>query len=915
MKKFLPALWVLLLATMPTWSQQTLPFTENFTKSDYQGDNQNWNIVQGADQALYFANNRFLLRYNGVRWEKYTLPNKTIIRSLYAEGDRIYCGSYKEFGYWKRVAGKMHYTSLAASADFFSGKSENEEIWKIFRFGDQLYFQSFNMLLTIDKAGRITRKMLPDQISYCYEVGGDLFMATVRKGIYRRVGEQFVKQPGWEAVEGSIIHHIQAYKGKIYVFTRTNGVFVTDGNRLVPWDSPLNERLKSESINAARFVGSRLAIGTAQQGLYLVDMDNGRWKNLNRQNAIRNNAILCIMVDQEQDLWLGLDNGIAHIEINSPVELFTDNSGVLGSVYAMAGFQDGFLFVTNHGAFRYQGEQLSLLQGSQGQVWDIYPYEDVYILGHNDGTFVFDGSKLYRANTVNGGWEFFHSIWDDAYFQANYTGIAVYKSLADLSNPRILGGFTKPIRYVAQERPGELWAADNYRSLYRIKYDRQFRTTSIENVSQQNGISNDFGVKIFNYKNEVLFLIDGIWYTYNAITGKLVKDAVFNGAFANISDIIPVDDQRFMVLRDGVLYMVSQKRHAFYWDLLPEKYYGGKLISDDTKAYTRGQGILLNLDDGFLSYAPNRASRKQARVVVEGYYQGDLITDETDILYNQPVEINAISDYYGFGRPELYYRVNGEGRYERARNGHVILNNLDSGLQEIAFYRFNGHGYVKVADYEFSVDRPWYFSGWMILVYMVLAGAVFLLYYQWNKFRYRQKLQLKEEELRHQKKILELQLKSENEQYIQRYEKHILELEVQAKSSEVAGKSLSIAKHGEMIETIKRIIEEEKDVSKLKSEIRKTLKANAVSKHEWETFETNLSQVHSEFIKALSTRYPSLTPRDIRLCVYLKMNMSSKEIAPLMNISFRGVELHRYRLRKKLDLPQEASLSKFMNSL
>ena len=94
-------------------SQDLLPFVENFTKSEYNGDNQNWNITQGNDNAIYVANNHYFLRYNGVKWEKYTLPYKTIIRAVFSDGDRIYCGSYKEFGYWKRINGQMNYFSLS----------------------------------------------------------------------------------------------------------------------------------------------------------------------------------------------------------------------------------------------------------------------------------------------------------------------------------------------------------------------------------------------------------------------------------------------------------------------------------------------------------------------------------------------------------------------------------------------------------------------------------------------------------------------------------------------------------------------------------------------------------------------------------------------------------------------------------
>jgi AraC family chitin signaling transcriptional activator len=94
--------------------------------------------------------------------------------------------------------------------------------------------------------------------------------------------------------------------------------------------------------------------------------------------------------------------------------------------------------------------------------------------------------------------------------------------------------------------------------------------------------------------------------------------------------------------------------------------------------------------------------------------------------------------------------------------------------------------------------------------------------------------------------------------------------------------------------------------------LKKAIKINAVNKHEWETFETNLNQIHNEFIINLSKKFPNLTSKDIKLCIYLKMNLSSKEIAPMMNISFRGVELHRYRLRKKLNLVQDENLSKFL---
>ena len=130
-------------------AQEMLPFVENFTKSIYNGDNQVWDVTQGNDNAMYFANNHFFLRYNGVKWEKYTLPNQTVIRAVFSYEDKIYCGSYNEFGYWKRENGVMIYRSLSQNKNLFSGISNNEEIWKVFEFDGKIYFQSFNELFIL----------------------------------------------------------------------------------------------------------------------------------------------------------------------------------------------------------------------------------------------------------------------------------------------------------------------------------------------------------------------------------------------------------------------------------------------------------------------------------------------------------------------------------------------------------------------------------------------------------------------------------------------------------------------------------------------------------------------------------------------------------------------------------------------
>ncbi|MEZ7498070.1 histidine kinase [Flavobacterium sp. Arc3] len=897
------------------YGQQLLPFVENYNKANYQGDNQTWNVAQGSDNAMYFANNHYLLRYDGVKWEKNMLPNKTIIRSIYVVGDKIYSGSYKEFGYWVRKNGKMSYVSISKGKSVFDD-IENEEIWKIFKFNDAIYFQSFNAIYKYD--GQNVKKIkLSFLISYCYVIDNQILIASVSSGIYKLVNSQVVKVKGWDVLENNVIHDIEKFQNKTYFFTKKNGVYVEENGVLAPWKNPLNETLKTANINVAHFLkNNKLAIGTSSRGVYVFDLNKNTYINIDRNNVLMNNSILSIGLDKENDLWLGLDNGIAHIEINSPTAIFYDNSGALGSVYSVVKTDKGFLMASNHGVFKYEGTTFSLIPNSEGQAWNISKIGKKYIIGHNEGTYIYEDAIFSKLNNINGGWNLVKSNSNDSYLQTNYSGILIYKNVKDLSQTIAVKGILKPIKYVAQNKKNEIWAADNYRGLYRIRYNDAFETTSVENITQKSKKNtNDFGVKIFEFRNEILFLIHKSWYTYNSISNQLVKNELFNSKFENTSDVVKIDEDHFIVLQEGLLYQVDVKGNDFVRNLIQEKYYKGKIINDNLNIFKNGDTYLLNLDDGFISLQLKNRKVVNPKIKIEAFNENRLVVNHSTINYNSELKVDVLSGIYGSHKPSLFYKINGAEKYSPVNEGLIILNNLDSGSHTLTIYNHDGVDFNEVSSFDFYVAQPWYFSFWMIMLYLVLIASVLFVYYRWNKMRYIQKLELREEELKHQKKILEIELKADNELNSQEYEKHILELELQSKSSEVTGKSLSIAKQSEMIESIQGILDSETDLNKLKSEISKTIKINAINKHEWETFETNLNQIHNEFIIKLSKNYPNLTPKDIKLCIYLKMNLSSKEIAPMMNISFRGVELHRYRLRKKLQLVQDDNLSKFLLSI
>lgn len=907
-------LWLLLFISFDNFAQELLPFVENFTKTDYKGDNQVWNLTQGEDKAFYFANNHYFLRYDGVKWERYSLPNKTIIRSVFAHQDKIYCGSYNEFGYWKREKGIMQYISLSKGKNFFKGSSKNEEIWKIFRANNKLYFQSFNELYIYDNQ-TIRKIEIPFLISYCYVIDEQIYVASVNKGVYLFDGKQFSLISKWKAIFDNVIHGIDRNQKSTYIFTLKNGVFIDEGSGLTAWQHPLNAILKKEGINAAQFYKTdQLVIGTVSNGVYIVQLKTGEYIKIDRNNGLSNNTVLTISIDQEKDIWLGLDNGISHLEINSPYRIFSDITGELGSVYAIAATSNGYLLGSNHGVFTYQNKELELINGSQGQVWNIQQIGQKYIIGHNEGTFLLDGNQFKKVNPLNGGWQLKRDILSARFIQSNYLGIAFFAEQDNFTSFKRLNTVYRPIKDFVQTGPNEIVASDSYRGLFKIKYDQNLEVVSYVNLTEKNRISNDFGVKIFHYKSEVLYYIHSEWYVLDHVTDVLKKHELFNKHFKGISEIIPIDDTSFGVLKDNLLYIINQNEQSFSWKLIAPKYYEGKIVNNDTRIFHFNHQYLLNLDDGFLLFETNKNDFTKQSIRIEAYFNGELIENETKIPYNQSLELLFLSNFYGNKKSPLFYSQNGSELIPLI-DGKLALNNLTSGQNKIEVFYTNGVDYVKANEFSFYVKKPWYLSFWMIVLYLSCIAIILFVYYRWNKIRYQEKLKLKEEELKHHKQIVELELEAENKLKIQDYEKHILEMQIQSKATELAGKSLSIAKQGEMIENIQRILEQENEVMQLKNKIRKVIKINALNKKEWESFEKNIYQSHDEFVQRLSKRYPQLTSKDIRLCIYLKMNLSSKEIAPLMNISYRGVELHRYRLRKKINLDADVNLSTFMINL
>ena len=158
--------------------------------------------------------------------------------------------------------------------------------------------------------------------------------------------------------------------------------------------------------------------------------------------------------------------------------------------------------------------------------------------------------------------------------------------------------------------------------------------------------------------------------------------------------------------------------------------------------------------------------------------------------------------------------------------------------------------------------------------------------------------------------------KSEKEIVKLRNEK--LEADIEYKNAELASTAMHLLQKGELLGNIKEEMTRMKknanghaSPDEFKKIMRILGEENKMDK-DWEQFAQHFDHVHSDFLKNINLSFPNLSAHELKLCAYLRMNLSSKEIAQLESISVRGVEIGRYRLRKKLKISTETNLFDFL---
>ncbi|MFT7031769.1 MAG: ligand-binding sensor domain-containing protein/DNA-binding CsgD family transcriptional regulator [Cyclobacteriaceae bacterium] len=929
-----------------------LPITQNFSPKKYGAGIQNWDIAQDNQGIMYFSNNLGLLEYDGINWNLHSVKNATKVRSVLIGNDgKIYVGCQGDFGYFVRnEQGGLSYTSLA---DSLSIEDRNfDETWNVYKNEETIYFCTFDNIYVYNKNDIEVIKP-QNSLEMSFLINRKLHSQEWNVGLTILENDRLVKVANSEFFDAyKIASIIPIGPRQLWVATQSGEIFIYDGTVFSKWTTGAHDILVSALINTAiRLKNGNIAIGTQNNGLLILSAEGTLLRHLNKERGLLSRTVLSLYQDLHQNLWAGLNNGISYVELSSPFNIINEQI-VPGTGYT-ALLDDSRLYLgTNNGAFYYDSrkpnEPFQMLPNTAGQVYNISKINNEILIGHNKGTLAFvNGATTQKSD--KGSWTFLRPRKNqEVLLEGNYFGLSLYKWNKNWQHQYQLNGLNESARVMEEDDNSHIWMTHGYKGVYRIELTDKL--DSIENVRYYNskdGFPSNLLINVFRIRNRLVFTSQNGIYKYDAKSDAFIPDQLFNEIFGPDNEIRMLKEDML-----GNIYFISQTNTGVVkfnnlGEYVVETNLFNKtkgLLNDDLPNITvlDHKNIIMGAKEGFIHYNPlikkdfDQAfhsiirkveiyTKNEERTSGENYIIKSLVGNQLFEYEQNSVRFSyAASFYEDPDYLEFQYMLEGfdESWSDWSKSSIKEYTNLREKKYVFMVRARNIYGTMSnVSNYGFEVAPPWYRTSWGYLGYFLIAFVVLFSSLNFQSRRHKKDkkmMSLKQERELNAKNTRINDITRVTDEEITRLKNEKLKAEVDHKNKELATSAMLLINKNEFISEIKNglnavtkkssLSERTKELSKIIKNIEKNKKKD----HNWEHFEFHFDRVHGDFSERLKTKYSNLSPQERRMGAYLRMNLSSKEIANLLNISVRGVEISRYRLRKKLGIEREVNLAEFI---
>jgi DNA-binding CsgD family transcriptional regulator/ligand-binding sensor domain-containing protein len=927
-----------------------LPQIKNYKRSDYRGGTQNWNVDQDKNGNLYFANNNGLLQFDGSSWTKYSIPNSSNIRCLKIDSTgTIYVGGYNEFGYFKpNIKGKLEYISISKLIRRDNSRII-DNIWKIHICKGEVFFQSFKTTY-IFKNNKLKVLEAPSKFQFSFKVKNQLYFQDISMGLMKYNNGKLIPIKETSKLNTTEIWGMFSMpNNKILIATLDKGLFLFEKEKIIPWNTPANEFLKKNScLGGVSIKGNQIVLNSILNGIIICDTDGRIIQHINHKKGLQNNTVLTSFIDNKNNLWLGLDNGISFINENSPFTYF-GFSFEISTVYGSVIHKGNLYVATNQGLFyhswnkTFKEDVFKLVEGTTGQAWNIQVIDGDLFCAHNRGALLILGNKSYKAIDDVGYWAFKKIPNHPNYLiGSNYNGFSIFEKKHNVWQLRNkVEGLIKSIGPFEIEDK-IIWIKKDH-LIYQMKLSDDFRR--FETIKTHQFIAHKEIESVQLIKNKIYFQTNNRFYEYSIKHDSFYEDKSISNLFKKIPKINTLKEDNhgniWYVYNESIGVLIKINNDNYKNITAPFSTLTGNLVHNYLSINTIDlENIFIGLTDGLAHY--NSKLLNTTATKPKAYIRTFSFPEDTYILgngqntiqkYKLPYTSNHVK--FTFSSPIYENLENVEFSYRLkdfddkwsiwSTVPQKEYTNLKEGDYKMKVKVRNSYGVQsEEAVLSFTVYPPWYRHILAYLCYLLIIIAIVYYILKSIKLKIRKNKYL--ETIEQRRLYLEKESKIKLEQYelekeIERLENEKLQIKILSKDKELVNNTLQVAKKNKILNGI---IHKLKDINSNSfdesakaqfSKLNKSIVKEVNTDKSWKDLEKHLKNVHFDFLKKLKEKHPTISPREMDLSTYLLMNMSTKEIAEFMNISTGGVELARYRLRKKLELNKKENLTGYLMNL
>ena len=930
------------------------PKVIKYTRNDFKADPQFWSMCETTDKSLIFGNNDGALVFDGEYWQKVYLPNNSSVRCIVkTQNGKIYVGGFNELGtLQKNKFGTYFYKSLVN--EFHLEDKNLENLWQVHQYKGLIVYRSFSELIVINGNRAI---QLPPNKAFIYssKVRDNYFVQDLDYGIYKLNSKSMNLELVFDNKLFSIDELASILPTKdpniLLLTSKSGNVYSGDiSKKTIVFQKNLFSGVKSDQVmNAICIDNFDYLFGTLSSKIIRLN-NSGTINRGNETFANLSNASIHFLFQTEnKNIWVLQNNGLSFLDFKSPFISVFDQ----GSVYDIL-VKDNFVYVaTNNGVFysKFSSNTNSFhfikVEGLQGQSWAIQNIDNDILISHDTGIYKLIEGKVQKIGMQTGFWKITKiKEKPGLYLASNYIGLYLLEKQANnwiIVNK--IKGFDESSRDIlADKEPHTYWICHGYKGVFKVHFNSDYsRVDTVDHFTNKNGLKSSYNINVFKWKGEIVFTTNTGIYEYNNQTNRFEPFAPLNKLFdstKNIRKILEINGKTWFIQDDEAGYFDSNIENPKLNKDLFLNLKGSFNRGMESIYPIRNNNVFFGTNSNLYLYSivNNKMTDKYPTIISKINYLHDQkielieldsdknsisLPNQTDILrfeFSSPKMISSIEINYSYKLENV-----DENWSPWQKNAYKEYTHLRPGSYTFVVRSRNLAGLVgEETSFQFTILPKWYQTNLAYFLYLIVGISLIyiLVRYVRNKIafeRLKSKIEIKKSQQLLELEIDRLQLKHDKEEIYK--DKLTLEGDIIGKSKELANYTLLLSQKknvfNDLQDDLKQLREllKSEDSRKKLNEIFQKLNQHKIGEGYMEIFDVNFEKVNHDFFEKLRKIDSTLSKRELRLCAFVKMDLSNKEIAPLLEISTRGVETARYKVRKKLNVAQENNFKSFLENL